>query len=813
MPTRKPATKKSSATPAAKSSKVLSARAEEPASQASQHVVAFRTDNGDEPITLPCGVKLQKAAMQWRSIVRNRRRWADAKQTRDEKDRTAYAQLLMLGLTEKEMQRIAAARLVEVVIPFENETLGWEARIIPWEFLLSAATRKIRPTGRLTVVRHLNRSQSPAGGRAAPERKPASVLYVESTPGKLGSEFNFNSERRLVQSSLDPLSFKLFKNPTVGLLQKTVAADSPDVIHLAGFDSHQLPRLIAQEPASTGEARDGYLMAGQNNDFEIVTAEALAHPLNAGKNKPLLVGCNLYNSASRICALAVAGGASAAIGFQDEFDDSLAELFFSTFYQSWKPEWKMLEAFQAACLVLRDQPANLNGTGVVLWSDHSLLPDRPPALPLYALPEQAAAQASKQTRKARGGISLAQGAAAQAVAAKRLSDEKESLLEPANRSQAAAMLQVEVEPFKELNYSMLHNNRSLFRAFKVSKLKPGRAEQISVEVTLYVGEQSAGYAATFDLKQSVDDWRERIRVPLLHAAWADLAECVRSSLAVKVTWEDFKIYSQTFTVSLLPLDQWRDDDVDRIWLPSFVLPRDPGVRRIVSAAQRYLMALRDDSSAGFDGYQSFDESRSRRPEIAAEAVDDQVRALWATLVYDSSIAYINPPPTYSTASQRLRPPSDVIDGGRGTCIDTTLLLASCLEYVEINPVIFLLNGHAFAGYWRSDKYREEFKELVEGSRPESAAATLGEDEGSREVPRYPWYFAKTHDKNLYKLIAQKVREQKLVPLESTWLTCRGAFWDAIDEGAKNLQSAADFHSMLDITEARDQVTPIPLRGR
>lgn len=805
MPARKSATKKASETAVAKSSKKSSARgAVDSANESAWPLVAFRTDTGGEPITLACGVKLQKAAMQWRSIVRNRRRWADSKQTRDEKDQTAYAQLRMLGLSEENLQRIAAARIVEVAIPFESETLGWEARIIPWEYLLFAATRKLRPAGRITVVRHLNRAGARGPTVRAPEdRKPASVLYVESAPGKFGSELNFSSERKLVESSLDSIKFQMSKDPTARALEEIIGKENPDVIHLAGFDSYQWPSLTTQEPA---RLRDGYLMAGEKIDVEVVAAEALAPALNAGKTKPVLVGCNLYNSASRICALAVAEGAGAALGFQDEFDDSLAELFFSTFYQNWNSDWRMLEAFQTACQVLRDQPANLHGTGVVLWSDHSLLP------------EQVAEQAAPTGRKTRGrAVSFSYpAAAAPSAEANRLRAEKELLIEPTARSQAATILQVEAEPFKEFNYSMLHNNRPLFRTFKINKFKPGRAEQIGINVKLYVGEQSANYSATFDLKESLLDLRDKIRVPLLHAAWADLAECVRTSLSVKVTWGDFKIYSQTFTVTLLPLDQWRDDDVDRIWLPSFVLPRDQAVRRIVDSAQRYLMALRDDGGAGFDGYQSFDESQSKQPELAAEAVDDQVRALWATLVYDSSIAYINPPPTYSTASQRLRSPSEVIEGGRGTCIDTTLLLASCLEYVEIYPVIFLLNGHAFVGYWRSDKYRDEFKELVEGSRPESAdaaPANLGEDEGSREVPRYAWYFEKKRDKSLYGLIVRMVREQKLVPIESTWLTCRGAFWDAIEEGAKNLQSAADFHSMLDICEARGKVTPIPLRGR
>jgi hypothetical protein len=81
--------------------------------------------------------------------------------------------------------------------------------------------------------------------------------------------------------------------------------------------------------------------------------------LNLAGSKPLLAGFNLYNSASRICALTVAEGAGAALGFQDEFDDSLAELFFCNFYQAWNASgWNALAAFQAACGTLRDQNVN-----------------------------------------------------------------------------------------------------------------------------------------------------------------------------------------------------------------------------------------------------------------------------------------------------------------------------------------------------------------------------------------------------------------------------------------------------------------------
>ena len=48
-------------------------------------------------------------------------------------------------------------------------------------------------------------------------------------------------------------------------------------------------------------------------------------------------------------------------------------------------------------------------------------------------------------------------------------------------------------------------------------------------------------------------------------------------------------------------------------------------------------------------------------------------------------------------------------------------------------------------------------------------------------------------------------------MESVWLTQRGGFWDAIDEGTKNLRSKREFSGMLDVVVSRDKVTPLPIR--
>src|SRR5262249_51738656 len=140
----------------------------------------------------------------------------------------------------------------------------------------------------------------------------------------------------------------------------------------------------------------------------------------------------------------------------------------------------------------------------------------------------------------------------------------------------------------------------------------------------------------------------------------------------------------------------------------------------------------------FDGYQSVD-GRDATP------VDEQVKAIWAALVNEYRLQYISPPPAYSTRTQRLRTPSDIVDSNSGTCIDLALLLASCLEYIDINPVLVLQEGHAFAGYWRS---AEAFDALVRVDRIPAKVPTIGSltarTAAIRFVDAYGWRLTQLH---------------------------------------------------------------------
>jgi hypothetical protein len=236
-----------------------------------------------------------------------------------------------------------------------------------------------------------------------------------------------------------------------------------------------------------------------------------------------------------------------------------------------------------------------------------------------------------------------------------------------------------------------------------------------------------------------------------------------------------------------------------------VLPRDPSVLRVICAAQRYLRTLLDDCNAGFDGYQRLAPDDSN----AAEVLDPQVQAIWAALQHDLPLNYINPPPSYSSQSQRLRSPGQIFEGGAATCIDLALLFGSCLEFVGIYPVLFLITGHAFPGYWRSDKAWWRMRNFFFRDTHEPVLANMAGMPGPANPQRQGegWMFEGVD--NLRELLCY-VQNGSLVPFESTYVTRHRGFFEALEAGP-GLLHPDTFDVMIDIQLARgENVTPIPL---
>jgi hypothetical protein len=715
--------------------------------------------NGVKDIRLHLPAKL--VTDHFLALLRNRHLWRDVGEAMKSMGQKCRNVLAHLGMSDSDVDVLAAVGVIQVVIDAE---LPEHCREFPWEFTIAEATRTARHSAsdlnrEFCVVRHW-----PIVAHA---RTPSSVLVVESAPGRIGNEYDFESERKIVTTSLGLRVIDPLVNPDLAQLRRTLRSKSPDVVHLTGVDGIQGAKLLGNVELLPGM----YFRSGDAPS--VASFNDLAEVLVSGTPAPCLVSFNIYNSVLAAAA-ALEKGALTAIAFQDEVDDTVAEQFFYVFYTEWKrANWDIVKAFWQSWRRLGNYTPRMRGTGIIVWS----------RLPLLA-----------------GGSILKRAGSASTRQRKLTIPER--VVVPSQISDPLDCLKVDFKKLTALNYSLLHNGDKLFTTFKINRRKAGIYRAVTVNVKLYAGPEVAQYEAAFDLDddhQSIDV-NELVTVPLTSQLSRSVMESVYTTISISVRWGDHIIAQQTDRVSLLPVDQWRDDDLNRKWLPSFILPRDPIIKQVIDRAQRYLVAISDDSGAGFDGYQSFNASGETLDE-KCKYIDAQVRAIWWALVHDYAIGYINPPPSFVENEQRLRTPSEVVQGKRGTCIDLALLLAACLEYIEIYPVIFLLRDHAFPGYWRSEPGYAKLDKI---------AISEIADGYPREAVQGSWMFPS----NSFASLTRLVQEGVLVPIETVQLTQRASFATAINEGLQNLRSRRYFHSLYDIRRARTDksrpVTPLPM---
>jgi hypothetical protein len=187
-----------------------------------------------------------------------------------------------------------------------------------------------------------------------------------------------------------------------------------------------------------------------------------------------------------------------------------------------------------------------------------------------------------------------------------------------------------------------------------------------------------------------------IDLKLDHGFLAGLTESRRSEIRIRVLTGEEALAESSVEVNLLPPSHWGGTLTAPELLAAFVRPNDPNVDVILREASEKLAEKGRD--AAIDGYAK--KTKARAWEIAD--------AIWAALV-GHGIAYVLPPKSFEQHGQPVRGPSDILTRKVGTCLDLALLYASCLEQAGLNPLIVLLEGHAFTGFWLKD---EEFSSPV-----------------------------------------------------------------------------------------------------
>ncbi|WP_229874374.1 DUF4011 domain-containing protein [Amycolatopsis deserti] len=196
---------------------------------------------------------------------------------------------------------------------------------------------------------------------------------------------------------------------------------------------------------------------------------------------------------------------------------------------------------------------------------------------------------------------------------------------------------------------------------------------------------------------------------------------------------------------------------------AFVQPNTGAVIEVLRSAARLLE--RDTGSGSLQGYQA----GPRRAAQIGAAIYEALR--------EQKIGYLGLPASFEETGQKIRTTAAVLRDRLGNCIDLSVTYAACLEQAGLHPLIWIVEGHAFAGFF-----------LHEDRLPETVS------------------FEPAQMINL-------VESEKAVAVELTGVAPGGsslAFPAAVAAGRAHLRGPLTLHGMVDIHLAhRSGIRPLP----
>lgn len=119
-------------------------------------------------------------------------------------------------------------------------------------------------------------------------------------------------------------------------------------------------------------------------------------------------------------------------------------------------------------------------------------------------------------------------------------------------------------------------------------------------------------------------------------------------------------------------------------LSAMITPTDPKVEELITKAAKY-----NPGKVMTSGY--------NKAKDADHDVQQRLSALWQAETTDYHLTYVSTTETFDQNSQRIRLPTEVLTGGSGNCIETSLLYAAAAEALGLEPVIIIIPGHAYMG--------------------------------------------------------------------------------------------------------------------
>ena len=286
---------------------------------------------------------------------------------------------------------------------------------------------------------------------------------------------------------------------------------------------------------------------------------------------------------------------------------------------------------------------------------------------------------------------------------------------------------------------------------------------------------------------------------------AGLTERVNANLKIELYHEDQLLCTEDIPVSVLAFNQWHGARIFPELLASFVTPNHPALTPVIARAVTFLEDWTKDPS--LDGYQT---KNTNRVLAMAAAVYKALQ--------EQNIVYAEPPASYESAGQRVRLCDEVLNQKIGTCLDLSVLYASCLEAIGLNPLLVLRRGHIFPGVWLEDNTFPESvqddeslltKRLAEGSQVlavvESTLLAAGKNASFDDARRAAEYEIKSlHDMDWF-LDIRRARLSHVLPLPARVHTEDGWHVERAEVDKRHLTAAPkEVAAPIDVSQAAQQ---------
>src|SRR4051794_8345430 len=256
---------------------------------------------------------------------------------------------------------------------------------------------------------------------------------------------------------------------------------------------------------------------------------------------------------------------------------------------------------------------------------------------------------------------------------------------------ARSRVTVDVVSVPVLSYALAHNGIAVVSQLVLTGSgAPIRSASVRVGVRDAQGPIGEPVELFADIDPGSTTVLTDVGLRLDPAAMLQVEERRPGWLSVSVEQDGEVLGSAKVPVQVLAAAQWLATPLELAMemLAAHVLPNHPAVPALVAEAAELLRE--QTGSPSIEGYQS-----------GPDRVDAIVAAI-CEAVQHRDVRYSEPPASWADLGQKVRTPGEVLDERVGTCLDLVVVLAAALEQAGIRPLLWLVEGHAFLGYWREE---------------------------------------------------------------------------------------------------------------